>query len=132
MRKISLDHLRSATLAASVRNLLVGKNGIATRAPVYGRFFAIRKILIVEFQKEPLRPFVIVGQTCFDFGVPVEHCAHCFKLLFHGGDILKSGVFGVNARFDCVIFCGQTESVESHRLEHLESLHLFITSETVG
>ena len=132
LRKVAFYDLRSATFAFTAFDLFVREYGVATRTPVYGRLFAICETFFVEFEKEPLRPLVIVGHTGFYFGVPVEHRAHGFKLFFHRGDVREGRLFRMNARFYGVVFGGQAERVEPHRLEHFVSLHLFIPCETVG
>ena len=115
----------------SVRNLLVRKHGVAARTPIDGSFLSVSESVLVKFKEKPLRPFVIVGHTGFDFCRPIEHRAHFFELTFHRRDIFKRRFLWVNARFDCVVFGGKTERVESHRLENFVAFHFFVSREAV-
>ena len=67
-----------SALAFAVHDLFVGEHGVAVRAPVDRRRGAIGETLLVQLQKAPLRPFIILGHAGLDFIVPVEGAAHGF------------------------------------------------------
>ena len=130
--EVFVGDLASASLANSALCLFVGKHGVAGRTPVYGSFFAICKSLFVELKEHPLRPLVVVGQTGFDLVIPIVHSADTLELPFHRGDIFEGAFLGVNTRLYGVVFGGQSECVESHRLENLVALHTLEARERVG
>ena len=52
--------------------LFVGENCFINRIPIYCSLPAIRKTFLIQFQKQPLRPFVIVRVRSIHFARPVE------------------------------------------------------------
>jgi len=78
---------------------------------------------MIELQKEPLRPLVVVGISRVDFPTPVERKPHGRELLFEIVDIFFGCLLRRNPVFECVIFGGKTERVPSHRVEHVVALH---------
>ena len=127
-----MSHLRAASFAHAALSLFVGKDGVAGRAPVDGRFLAVGKTVFVELQKHPLRPLVVVGKASLDLVVPIVHCADAFELRFHGGDVLESAFFGVDTRLYRIVFGRQTERVKAHGLKHFVTLHTFESGKRVG
>src|SRR5579872_1066632 len=75
--------------AASVNHLLVREHGCALRTPVHLALLAVDQSLLVELQKEPLVPAVIIGQTGGDFARPVVGKAEALHLRLHVGDIAE-------------------------------------------
>ncbi len=132
LRQIFAHDFGSAPLAFAAFGLFVGKYGIAGRAPVYGRLFSVCKFVFVQLQKHPLRPFVIIFAAGLDFRRPVEHRAHRAQLSFHRFDVFIGRILRVHACLDRVILGGQPERVETHRLKHVITLHLFEAGIAVG
>ena len=130
--EVLVRYLTSASFANAALRLLVGKHGVAGRTPVYGCFLAVGESFFVELKEHPLRPLVVVGHTGFDFVVPIVHCADALELSFHRGDVFQRAFLGVNTRLYGVVFGGQSECVESHRLENLVALHTLEARKSVG
>src|SRR5579859_7945538 len=61
-----LDLRVFVTPAASIHHLLVGQHGGTLRTPVDLALFAIDQSFLVELEKEPLVPPVIIGQASGD------------------------------------------------------------------
>ena len=129
--KIFSHNGASASFANAVLCLLVGKDGATRRTPVDGGFLSVCKAVLVHLKEHPLCPSIIVGHAGLDFVIPVIGCAHLLQLLFHCGNIFDGAVLGVDARLDCIVFCRQTESVKSHRVEDFLALHTLEACKTV-
>ena len=57
-------YLRVATLALAVYNLLVCKNCLTGRTPVYRCVLSVCEASLVQFQEEPLVPLVVLRLAC--------------------------------------------------------------------
>src|SRR5947207_12864416 len=97
--------------AAAVYHLLVGENSCTVRTPVHVALATIRQATLVEFQKEPLVPAVVVRQTCGDLGGPVIGEAETFHLPFHIGDVVQRPLARWSVVLERCVFCRQTESI---------------------
>ena len=88
--QVLLDDRRAAALAVAViaPDLLARQGGVAVRAEIHRRHFAVGQPVLVELDEEPLGPFVIFRVAGDGLAPPVEHGAHRAHLLAHVLDIL--------------------------------------------
>ena len=132
LSKVFSEYCSSASFARTVHNLFVSEYGIARGAPVDGSFFSVSQPVVIKLKENPLRPLVIVGHTGFYLVIPVEGRAHSLELFFHSIYIFERAVLRVDTRFYSIVFSGQTESVEAHRLKDFLTLHTHKASVAVG
>ena len=82
-------NLRSATLATAVDNFFVCQPYFAARTPVNGHFVFIGQTLFKQFDKHPLRPFVIFRITGGNATVPVKTETDRLHLFGKIGDVRR-------------------------------------------
>ena len=112
-----------APAIAAVDHLLVGQHRVAFRAPVHQALLPIRQAAIQHAQEKPLVPAVILRFAGGNLAPPVvaeaEAPQHSLEL--------RDVVVGPNARMRVVldgrVFCGQTEGVPAHGVQHVETAH---------
>ena len=113
---------RARTPAAPVDDLLVGKDGLIDRVPVYRAVFAIDDAFFKQLGKQPLFPAVVFGFAGGDFAFPVNRKTQAFELGFHVFDVVVSPCGRGDVVFHCRIFRRHTERVPTHRLHDVETV----------
>ncbi len=102
------------------------------RAPVHRSHGAISQPVLIEFQEEPLRPFIIAGVTGDRLTLPIPHCAHALQLPTHALDIGHCPLVRMDAVLDGCFLCWQTEGVKSDGEHDVVSLHTDIARFGIG
>src|SRR6266511_3983580 len=112
------DH-RSASLAASVLDLLVREKRLAVRAPLDRRLLTVGQPGLEQPQKQPLRPAVVLGLVGGERAAPVDRPADPP----HEGADDRNAPLGRLARRvaapDRGVLRRQPEGVEAHRPQDL-------------
>ena len=70
---------------------------------------------------------IIFWVASTDFTVPVERETYFVQLLAVAVDIVDGSDGGMLSGLDGILFCRQTVSVISHRVEYIEALQSFVT-----
>ncbi len=126
-------HRRTAAPAvASVDNLLVGEHRGAVGAPVYRRMFSISQPLFEELQEDPLGPAIIVGIAGLHPATPIITASHTLELSRHMFDVLPGPLVRMHSVFNSGIFRREAESIETHGMKHVISLHPEISGQHVS
>src|SRR5205814_6140515 len=86
---------------------------------------------VVKLEKNPLRPFEIIGVCCVDFAAPIIAKAQRLNLALKGGDILFGGLARMLAGFDGVLFGRQPKSIPSHWMKHMQALSTLVARQDV-
>ena len=120
------------TPAAALHDLFVGEHSAALWAPVDSALFAIGQTLLVELEKEPLVPAVIIGQAGGDFAGPIVGEADTVHLDLHFGDVAEGPLARGRVVLDGGVFRGQAEGIPSHGVKHVVAVHPHITGEGVA
>ncbi len=123
--------LRAAAFATAVDNFFVGQADFAGRTPVDGYFVFVGQTFFEEFDKHPLRPFVIFRIAGADTSVPIETKAERFQLLGKRRNIGRRRNCRMHAGFNGVVLGRQTKSVKTHRIKYVEPLHSFLAGNHV-
>ena len=129
--RLALDR-RTAAVAESALDLLVGEAGFTGRTPVYGHAALVGEPLPEKLEENPLRPFVVGGVGGIDLPVPVVAEADGVDLPAEIGDRFVRRDARMNAGLDGVIFGGQAERIPSHRMQHRVPLHPFPPGNNIG
>ena len=108
----------TAALATALDDLLVGEHSLVDRAPVDRGLLAVGKVLLVELQKEPLRPAVVLRRVTRDLATPVDRPPHSAHLLANRGDVALRDRLRMPAFPDSRVLGGQAERVVAHRTQH--------------
>ncbi len=87
---------------------------------------------VVDLEKDPLRPLVVVGIGRIDLAVPVVREAERLDLAAEGVDVGLGGDPGVRIGLDRVLLGGQAEGVPAHRVQHVEPAHSLVAAQDVG
>ena len=95
-------------------------------------FFAISQALLVELEKEPLVPAVVIGQAGGDFAGPVVGEAEAVHLRLHFGDVAERPLARRGVVLDGGIFRGQAEGIPSHGMKHVVAIHPHVAGEGVA
>ena len=109
--------------ATAIDNLLIGEHGLVDGVPVNLGFFLVHEALFEESGEKPLLPPIIVRVACRHFAAPVVRIAEALQLLAHIVDIAVGPFSRRGVVFHCGIFCGETEGVPAHRLQHILAEH---------
>ena len=115
---------RAAAFAAPVDHLLVRQYSLITRAPVHRSLAAVRQSALVELEKQPLVPSVILGLTGRELFGPVVENSPSHELPLHLGDVADGPLVWMNAALDRRVFRGKSESVPPHRIQCSAAAHL--------
>ncbi len=122
----------AALARAVIHHLFVCKDCLAVGTPVDRCIFAVRQPVLVQLQKEPLIPAIVVGITRCEQCIPVEHAAQRLQLFRHGVNVLQRAVFRMDAGLDRIVFCRQTERIEADWLKDLVTAHLLHARPGIG
>ena len=112
-----------AALAQPVDHLLVGQHRLAGRAPDRRGLSAIGEARLVELEKEPLIPPVVLGKRADDLPVPVIDGADGPKLAAHLLDVAHGPCARVYALADRGVLRRQPEGIEADGVQHVVALH---------
>ena len=85
-----------------------------------------------ELQENPLGPPVIPRVAGLHLARPVVRQPQVLELSFVSPDVFGGGEGGMLAGLDGVLLCRQAEGVETHGMQHIESLQLFVAAHDVG
>ncbi|MBA7684387.1 hypothetical protein ES703_92782 [subsurface metagenome] len=122
--QISPANRSSAALTeASSHHLLISQYRLAARAPVNRSLAPISQTRLIQLQKEPLRPFIILRQAGNYLAAPVVDGTNAFKLATHIVYVLHRPGKRVYTPADSGIFRRQPEGIKPHRVKHIISLH---------
>ena len=87
---------------------------------------------IVKLEKDPLRPFEILGIGRADFAGPVVAEAERLKLSAEVVDIALGGDARMLAGLDRILLGGKTKGIPAHRMQHIVTLEAVITGKDIG
>ena len=114
LREVALLDFRIAAPATAFDNLLVRKNGLATRAPVHRRVAALDEAALPELLENPLAPAIVLGVARNNGAVPVIGKAHALEAGLLSFDVGIRPFGGMAMVLDGSIFCRQAEGVPTH------------------
>ena len=122
--EVALDDQISASFAGAIRkDLLVGEDRVATRAPVDGSVLAVGQTGFEEPQEDQLVPAHVQGIVAVDLPAPVVAGSEALQA---GLELLDAGLgegAGVATALDGGVLRRQAEAVESDGAEHRVALH---------
>ena len=121
-----------APAVAATHHLLVSQYSGALRTPIHFALFAIGQPALVELQKEPLVPAVVLRQATGDFGGPIVGKAQPLHLRLHARDVAQRPILGRDIVLDSGIFRRQTESVPPHRMKHVVAAHPHVARQRIA
>ncbi len=131
--QLTLFHERIfVTPAASVDHLLIRQHRRALRTPVDSALLAIRQTLLVELEKEPLVPAVIVRQAGGNLAGPVVAKAEAVHLRLHFGDVAQGPLAWRRVVLNRRIFRRQTKGIPAHGMEHVVPVHPHVAGQRVA
>src|SRR6516225_8947694 len=87
---------------------------------------------VIELEKDPLSPFVIIGISRVDFSKPVIAESDFFQLCFKTLNVLRCCHRRMAASFDRILLRGQPKRVPSHRVQDIESFEALVPGKNVG
>ena len=102
-------------------DLFVGEHGATRFAPVDGGKFTGGQSVFHELREEPLVPLVVPRVVAFEGATPVVGEPHSLDLLGDGGHVPFRNVVRVATFRDGSVFCGHSERIEAHRVEHVKT-----------
>ena len=114
-----VDHRAAAALTDAVDDLLVGQHDFAAGAVVDGHLLFVGQAVLVQLQKDPLGPLVVVGVSGVDLPVPVKREPQAFELAFEAGHVLGGDDLRVDVVFQGVVLGGQAKGVPAHGVQHV-------------
>ena len=121
--KIALLGLRPAAPALALGHLLVGKNGLARRAPVDRALLAVNETALPELLENPLTPTVVIGIARLDQAIHVvgeAHALHGCKRLVH---VLIGPLGSLRVVLDGGVFRRKAERIEADGMQHVKTAH---------
>ena len=127
-----LDQSIFVAPAAAVHDLLIGEHGRTFRTPVDFALLAIGQALLVELEKEPLVPAVVVGQAGGDFAGPVVGEAQALHLRLHVGDIARASIGAAACCSGWLRFLREAERIPSHGMKDVIAVHPHVACERVA
>ena len=116
----------------AVPHFFVREHGALRRAPVDGDLREIGEAILVELQKNPLRPSDVVWIGRRNLAAPVVGKPEPFDLAAKGVDVFLRGDGGVHPCAHGVAFRRQPKGVPAHRMQHVEAAHALVAAEDVG
>gem|GEM_PF-5115966 len=113
------DNGRTAALAGPIDDFLVCETDLAACAEVYRQLGLVSQALFKHLQKNPLRPFIIIGIGGINLAVPIEAETEHLELTAEYGNVALGDLFGMLACFNGVILRRKAEAVITHREQHV-------------
>src|SRR3989339_430556 len=86
----------------------------------------------VKLQKKPLSPLIVIRSASSNLTTPVITDTDFFQLLFHNFNIFISPFFRVNIIFYSRVFRRKPESVPTHRMQDVVTLHFLISGNHIS
>ena len=129
--ELLLYHLRFATIAFPIDHLLIGEHGLTRRTPIHMRPLLVRQTILVQEEKHPLRPLIILLARSIDLTIPVIRHAERFDLSREVRDILMRLLIRMDARLDREVLRRKSECIPPDRMQYLESLHALVPGEDI-
>ena len=118
-----LNHHGPAAIRGAIRQyLLVGKHGLVDGVPVHPRILAIGQTLVVQGQKQPLVPVVILRVRGVENATPVKGSRVTLHRRFLLLDVGIGPLFGIHAALNRGIFGGKPEGIPADGVENLKTL----------
>ena len=125
------DDGASTALADAIDDLLVGQYALAGGTPVDGHGGLVGQTLLVELEKNPLGPFVVVRVGGVHDAVPVKAEAQHFELFGEMGDVVFGDHGGMDVVFDGVVLGGEAEGIEAHGEKDVVAIHALFAGDDV-
>ncbi len=116
-------HLAPAALAGAADHFLIGQADFAADTPVDGHFRFIGQPMLIQLQKNPLRPLVVVGVGGVHLPGIVKGKTQALQLLPEVGDILPRHLGRGHMVFDGVVLSRQAKGIPADGVEHVVALH---------
>src|SRR5882762_1282657 len=121
-----------APAVAAVDDLLVGQHGAALGTPVDATLFAIGEAALEHAQKKPLIPTIVLRIAGGDFAAPVVAETEATENALKFVNVVASPGERMSVVLDGGVFCGQAESVPTHRVQDVEAAHALYASHHVA
>ncbi|MNM83282.1 hypothetical protein D3C81_953390 [compost metagenome] len=115
----------TAALALAVNDLFVRQDRSQCRAPVHRNFGYIGQPFLIQLDKNPLRPFVIIRIGRADLAVPIVGETQRLDLAPEIVDILNRNVPRMLACIKRMLLRRQSEGIPAHRMEYVVTAHPF-------
>ena len=130
--QVLLGHVGAAPLTLAVDHFLIGQSGLAGGTPVDGHLLLIGQALLEHLYKNPLGPLVELRIRGVYFHIPVIDRRDLVDLALDILDILRGGFRRMYAHLDGVVLRRKSESVPSHGMDHIISVHQLVAAPHVG
>ncbi|MBA7668878.1 hypothetical protein ES703_76996 [subsurface metagenome] len=122
--QISLtDRCPTALTEAPTYHLFVSQHCLTARAPVNRSPTPISQTSLIQLQKEPLCPLIVIRQAGNHLTAPVIDSANAPELTAHIVYILRCPGERVNTLLNGSILGGKTKGIKAHRVKHIIALH---------
>src|SRR3989339_83080 len=118
--------------ADPVNDLFICHNRQTLWTPVSFFLFLVSKTFFVKLQKKPLSPLIVIRSASSNLTTPVITDTDFFQLLFHNFNIFISPFFRVNIIFYSRVFRRKPESVPTHRMQDVVTLHFLISGNHIS
>ena len=115
-----------------IKYFLIGQNRAKGRAVPNRRFRDVGEAFFVKLKKNPLGPAEVLWIGGIDLAGPVITKTHRFDLPPEVADIFCCGDARVGTRLDSVLFRWKAESVPTHGVKNIVSLHAAVPRKNVG
>ncbi len=86
---------------------------------------------MIQFQEDPLRPFVVIDIRCGEYAIPVVAQAEALELAHHVVDVLLRRDPRVYAVLDGKLLRRQPEGIKPHGMQHIDILHSLVACENI-
>ena len=126
------EHRVARLLVLAVLYLFVRQNRPLCGAPVHGNIRLVGQPTLIQLQKNPLRPLVVLRVRRIDLPVPVVGKAEPFDLPAEVRDVLLRDIRRMTPFTHRRPLRRQPERIPSHRMEHIEPLHPLVARKDVG
>jgi len=87
------------------------------------RFLFVGEIVLVELEKQPLCPAIVVGKASGDLAIPIVLDPPGTELFLRFGDVGESPLAGVDSTVDCGVLGGKSKCIPPHRIQDVVAPH---------
>jgi hypothetical protein len=129
--QLALLHKCSRPPAATVDDLLIGEHGHVDRVPVDLGIAAVDQSRSEKIEKQRLLLLVIIDIAGGEFATPVERQSHGLELFAHGIDVGVGPFARMDLVLDCGILCRHSESIPTHRMQHIEATGALVAGDNI-
>ncbi len=131
LHPLALFDQRARSPAAAIDDLFVGQHGVVDGIPVDLARPAVREVLRVHIQEQPLLMTVVARIAGRELAAPIDGEPHRLELVLHRVDVGVGPGRGMRLALHRGVLGRHPEGVPAHRMEHVEAARALVAGQHI-